>query len=237
MTVQLDTGTPPPNRVELTSAAADVAVVTLIGEHDLGQYDTLAAVLARAGVGALNVIVDLTHCAFVDSITISLLLNTHAYVTGAGGGLSLVIAGRAGSPRAALLAARALIHDAGLRSAEPGVVPTARRPWPPILDDIVMRAAVRLPGRVPHDLPRCCSARFGLDLRLRRNLPLARRQNEADEQHHADRCDDERRPHDDQQVLKRGLDARRCPPSPPLAPARPRRPPTHPPARGATATR
>ena len=75
MTVQLDTGTPPPNRVELTSAAADVAVVTLIGEHDLGQYDTLAAVLARAGVGALNVIVDLTHCAFVDSITISLLLN------------------------------------------------------------------------------------------------------------------------------------------------------------------
>ncbi len=98
MTVQLDTGTPPPNRVELTSAAADVAVVTLIGEHDLGQYDTLAAVLARAGVGALNVIVDLTHCAFVDSITISLLLNTHAYVTGAGGGLSLVIAGRAGSP-------------------------------------------------------------------------------------------------------------------------------------------
>jgi anti-anti-sigma factor len=92
MTLELDTRTPPPNRVELASAARDVAVVALIGEHDLGHYEGLAAVLARAAVRAPNVVVDLTKCAFIDSTTISLLLNTHAYVTGAGGGLSVVIA-------------------------------------------------------------------------------------------------------------------------------------------------
>src|SRR3954451_9293804 len=91
MTVEFDTGTPP-NRVELTSPSAEVAVVALIGEHDLGHYEDLAAVLARAAVRAPNVVVDLTNCAFVDSTTISLLLNTYAFVTGAGGGLSVVIA-------------------------------------------------------------------------------------------------------------------------------------------------
>ena len=99
MTVELDTRTPPPNRVELTSATADIAVVALIGEHDLGHYEDLAAVLARAAVRAPNVIVDLTHCEFVDSTTLSLLLNTHAYVTGAGGGLSVVIAPDSGPVR------------------------------------------------------------------------------------------------------------------------------------------
>jgi anti-anti-sigma factor len=96
MTVEFDTGTPP-NRVELTSPSAEVAVVALIGEHDLGRYETLAAVLARAAVRAPNVIVDLTHCAFIDSTTISLLLNTHAFVTGAGGGLCVVIAPEPGA--------------------------------------------------------------------------------------------------------------------------------------------
>ena len=72
---QVDTGAPPPNRLEIVSATDEVAVVALIGEHDLGRYEPLKAALARAATRAPNVVVDLSECAFIDSISISLLLH------------------------------------------------------------------------------------------------------------------------------------------------------------------
>jgi anti-anti-sigma factor len=92
MTVELETGTPPPNRVELSSATCDIAVVALIGEHDLGRYDTLAAILARATVRAPYVIVDLSECEFIDSTTVGLLLHTHTVTSRHRGGFAVVIA-------------------------------------------------------------------------------------------------------------------------------------------------
>ena len=85
----LDTynGTPPPNRVELTSAADDIAIVSLIGEHDVSHYDSLKIVLARAAIRAPNVIVDLSECQFVDSTAISLLLHGSRVITRYGGHL------------------------------------------------------------------------------------------------------------------------------------------------------
>src|SRR3954452_18538733 len=74
MMLDLETGPPPPNRVELTSVARDMALVALIGEHDLGHYETLKAVLARAALRAPNVVVDLSECAFVDSTVLQLML-------------------------------------------------------------------------------------------------------------------------------------------------------------------
>jgi anti-anti-sigma factor len=91
MTLELDTSTPPPNRVELTSAARDVAVVTLVGEHDLGQYEVLKSVLARAAVRAPSVIVDLSECAFLDSTALHLVLHTHSVTTKARGAFAVVV--------------------------------------------------------------------------------------------------------------------------------------------------
>jgi anti-anti-sigma factor len=89
--LDLDNGTPQPNRVELTSATRDIAVVALIGEHDLGQYERLKAALARAAVRAPKVVVDLSECAFIDSTTIALLLHSQAVLSEASGSFALVI--------------------------------------------------------------------------------------------------------------------------------------------------
>jgi anti-anti-sigma factor len=94
--LSLDTGTPPPNRVELASAASDIAVVALIGEQDLGQYETLKTALARATVRAPKVIVDLTECTFIDSMTLSLMLHAQAVTTKARGAFAVVIDPRPG---------------------------------------------------------------------------------------------------------------------------------------------
>jgi anti-anti-sigma factor len=91
MHASLDTGTPPPNRVELTSATDEIAIVALIGEHDLGHYEALKVVLARAAIRARNVIVDLSECAFIDSTTISLLLYASRVTTRYSGGFVVVI--------------------------------------------------------------------------------------------------------------------------------------------------
>src|SRR4051794_22379038 len=91
MTLHLDTGTPPPSRAELTSAAPDVAVVALIGEHDLGGYETLKMALARASVRAPKVVVDLTDCAFIDLTALALLIHSHAVVRAASGEFAVVI--------------------------------------------------------------------------------------------------------------------------------------------------
>ena len=89
--IRLDTGTPQPNRVELASAARDVAVVALFGEHDLGNYEGLKSVLARAAIRAPNIIMDLSECAFIDSTTITLMLHTNNVTSKVGGGFAVVI--------------------------------------------------------------------------------------------------------------------------------------------------
>ena len=50
----------------VNTQTATVAVVPLVGEHDLIGYELLKAVLARAAIQAPNVIVDLSHCDFID---------------------------------------------------------------------------------------------------------------------------------------------------------------------------
>jgi anti-anti-sigma factor len=95
--LQVDTGTPPPNRVEIALATDDVAVVTLLGEHDLGRYETLIAALVKAVRRARNVVVDLSECAFVDSTTLTLLLHTQNIASKHDGGFAVVIPPDSGS--------------------------------------------------------------------------------------------------------------------------------------------
>src|SRR3979409_834583 len=89
--LSLDTGTPPPNRVELASAACDVAVVALFGAHDLGGHEGLKSVLSRAAIRAPYVIMDLAECAFIDATTVALMLHTNNVMSKAGGGFAVVI--------------------------------------------------------------------------------------------------------------------------------------------------
>jgi anti-anti-sigma factor len=95
--LQVDSGSSQPNRVEITCATDDVAVVTLFGEHDLGRYETLMAALASAVRRAPNVVVDLSQCAFVDSTTLTLLLHTQDIISKDDGGFAVVIPPDAGS--------------------------------------------------------------------------------------------------------------------------------------------
>jgi anti-anti-sigma factor len=92
--LSLDThnGTPPPDRVELTSAAGDIAIVSLIGEHDISHYDSLKIVLARAAIRAPNVIVNLSECQFIDSTAISVLIHGSRVTTRYGGAFAVVVA-------------------------------------------------------------------------------------------------------------------------------------------------
>jgi anti-anti-sigma factor len=91
-----DSGTPPPNRVELISAAEDVAVVSLIGEHDIDDYDSLEAVLARAAARAPSVVVDLSECRCIDATTIGLLHHASRVMTRYGGAFAVVVTPRPG---------------------------------------------------------------------------------------------------------------------------------------------
>jgi anti-anti-sigma regulatory factor len=50
----------------VNTQTATVAIVPLIGEYDLSGYEPLKAALARAAIQAPNVIVDLSHCDFID---------------------------------------------------------------------------------------------------------------------------------------------------------------------------
>jgi anti-anti-sigma factor len=94
--LSLDTGTPPPNRVELASVSRDVAVIALIGEHDLSSHEGLKVVLARAAIRAPNVIVDLSDCTFIDLTSITLMLHTDTISGKAGGGFAVVIQAQTG---------------------------------------------------------------------------------------------------------------------------------------------
>jgi anti-anti-sigma factor len=125
--LQLDTGSPPPNRVEISTATDDVAVVTLFGEHDLGRYETLMAALAEAVRRAPSVVVDLSECAFVDSTTLTVLLHTQSITSKDSGGFAVVIPADSGSVArlAELVNLGEMLSvlpslDAAIASVEPG---------------------------------------------------------------------------------------------------------------------
>ena len=50
----------------VNTQTATVAVVPLIGEHDLSGYELVKPVLARAAIQAPSEIVDLSPCDFID---------------------------------------------------------------------------------------------------------------------------------------------------------------------------
>lgn len=59
---------------------ASVAIVPLVGEHDLSRHESLRVALARASIRAPNVIVDLSQCTFIDCTVIRLLLDAQSVV-------------------------------------------------------------------------------------------------------------------------------------------------------------
>ena len=63
------------NRVEVSWYDADVAIVTLVGEHDLATSKTLWDELERVVRAREAVIVDLSEAEFIDSSVLSTLLN------------------------------------------------------------------------------------------------------------------------------------------------------------------
>jgi anti-anti-sigma factor len=62
------------SRVELREVSGHTTIVALIGEHDLFSRQQIGEELERARLAA-TVIVDLTHCTFMDSTIIESLLN------------------------------------------------------------------------------------------------------------------------------------------------------------------
>jgi anti-anti-sigma regulatory factor len=67
--------------VGIKSDTPSVVIVALIGAHDLGEYKQLKAVFATAPLRAINVIIDLTRCALIDSTIMAMLLNGQSVVT------------------------------------------------------------------------------------------------------------------------------------------------------------
>ena len=85
------------NRVVLEMHSDSVAIVSLVGEHDLGHYEQLKDAFDTAAVRRRNLVVDLSGCAFIDSTVISLLLYAQREITSDGGRFVVVIHADAGS--------------------------------------------------------------------------------------------------------------------------------------------
>jgi anti-anti-sigma regulatory factor len=79
------------NSVELTSASPSITIVSLIGDHDLGDYKSLKIAFARATIRAPNVIADLERCSFIDSTVVSLLFHAHRVVASDGGSFGVAL--------------------------------------------------------------------------------------------------------------------------------------------------
>jgi anti-anti-sigma factor len=85
------------SHVELSCPSASLAIVELVGEHDLGDYKNLAESLALAAARRRHVLVDLSRCAFIDSTVVALLLAARDEVTSDRGRFALVIPAGQGS--------------------------------------------------------------------------------------------------------------------------------------------
>ncbi len=79
-----------PQRVALAFPRPGIAVITLIGEHDLGGKQRLGEALASASARP-NVLVDLSGCTFMDSSVIGALFSARSRLVERGGRLELVI--------------------------------------------------------------------------------------------------------------------------------------------------
>jgi anti-anti-sigma factor len=87
----LETGRAGGGHVEITWPSGSVAVVALVGEHDLGQFEPVRDALEVAAIRRRHVVVDLRGCEFLDSTVITVLLHAHDEVTTDRGRFSLVI--------------------------------------------------------------------------------------------------------------------------------------------------
>ena len=94
---------PPPrwdhaNRVVLEMHSDSVAIVSLVGEHDLGHYEQLKDAFDTAAVRRRNLVVDLSVCAFIELDRHQLCCSTRQReITSDGGRFVVVIHADAGS--------------------------------------------------------------------------------------------------------------------------------------------
>jgi anti-anti-sigma factor len=79
------------SRVEFETPSSTLAIVSLVGEHDLADYEPLQQTLALATSRRRHVIVDLSACEFIDSTVISLLLHAQGEVVSDRGRFAVVI--------------------------------------------------------------------------------------------------------------------------------------------------
>jgi anti-anti-sigma factor len=79
---------PPTCRLELLSP--QLAVLTLLGEHDMHEKLALEEAVARASA-CRDVLVDLSACTFLDSSTIATIVGAYRRVHDAGGRFELVV--------------------------------------------------------------------------------------------------------------------------------------------------
>jgi anti-anti-sigma factor len=79
------------NSVELASASPSIAIVSLVGEHDLGDYESLRVAFTRAAIRARIVIADLERCSFIDSTVVSVLSHAHSVVASDGGRFAVAL--------------------------------------------------------------------------------------------------------------------------------------------------
>ena len=80
-----------PNSIKLMSATPSVAIVSMLGEHDLGDFEPLKIAFAKAAIRAPNVIADLSDCSFIDSIVIALLLHVQSVIAQDGGRVAVAL--------------------------------------------------------------------------------------------------------------------------------------------------
>ena len=79
------------SRVQVETPSPALAVVSLVGEHDLADCESLKQALDLAASRRRHLIVDLSDCAFIDSTVISLLLYAKGEIVSDGGRFGIVI--------------------------------------------------------------------------------------------------------------------------------------------------
>jgi anti-anti-sigma factor len=78
-------------RVDVRCISGQVAIVELFGDHGIGQSGMVRHALEAAARRRRNVLVDLSHCGFVDSTIVRTLLHGSARVDAFGGRFALVV--------------------------------------------------------------------------------------------------------------------------------------------------
>jgi len=80
-----------PSRVELETPTEALAVISLVGDHDLAEDEPLRQALDLAAARRHHLIVDLTECTFIDSTVVSLLLHAQGEIVSDGGCFALLL--------------------------------------------------------------------------------------------------------------------------------------------------